>query len=40
LRYKAEELAKTDDKDKAAVTAKYDALIATAQSRKELMGTC
>jgi hypothetical protein len=24
---KAEELAKTDDKDKAAVTAKYDALI-------------
>jgi hypothetical protein len=24
---KAEELAKTDDKDKAAVTAKYDALL-------------
>jgi hypothetical protein len=30
-------LAKTDDKDKAAVTAKYDALIAT-QKQKELHG--
>jgi hypothetical protein len=35
---KAEELAKTDDKDKAAVTAKYDALIAAAQKQKELHG--
>jgi hypothetical protein len=35
---KAEELAKTDDKDKAAVTAKYDALILLLQSRKELHG--
>jgi hypothetical protein len=34
---KAEELAKTDDKDKAAVTAKYD-LIAAAQKQKELHG--
>jgi hypothetical protein len=33
---KAEELAKTDDKDKAAVTAKYDVLIL----QKKLMGTC
>jgi hypothetical protein len=32
---KAEELAKTDDKDKAAVTAKYDALILLS---KELHG--
>jgi hypothetical protein len=31
---KAEELAKTDDKDKAAVTAKYDVLITL--SRKNL----
>jgi hypothetical protein len=37
---KAEELAKTDDKDKAAVTAKYDALIAALKSRKNSMGTC
>jgi hypothetical protein len=34
---KAEELAKTDDKDKAAV-AKYDALIAAAPKQKELHG--
>jgi hypothetical protein len=33
------ELAKTDDKDKAAVTAKYDALIAAAQKQNS-MGTC
>jgi hypothetical protein len=37
---KAEELAKTDDKDKAAVTAKYDALILLLKSRKNSMGTC
>jgi hypothetical protein len=37
---KAEELAKTDDKDKAAVTAKYDALIVCCKSRKNSMGTC
>jgi hypothetical protein len=38
---KAEELAKTDDKDKAAVTAKYDALIAAApKAEKNSMGTC
>jgi hypothetical protein len=35
---KAEELAKTDDKDKAAVTAKYDALMLKAE--KNSMGTC
>jgi hypothetical protein len=35
---KAEELAKTDDKDKAAV-AKYDALLLL-KSRKNSMGTC
>jgi hypothetical protein len=34
---KAEELAKTDDKDKAAVTAKYDAAAAQKQNS---MGTC
>jgi hypothetical protein len=35
---KAEELAKTDDKDKAAVTAKYDALIAAAPKAERTMG--
>jgi hypothetical protein len=37
---KAEELAKTDDKDKASCYCKYDALIAAAPKQKELHGTC
>jgi hypothetical protein len=35
---KAEELAKTDDKDKAAVTAKYDALIAAPKAERTPWG--